>query len=520
MTFMAVLLTLEAILSTVRQSSDFRRFAFEQLWQDDHKVVFHHEQDPLNIDPEASKRIDGKTLCSRLGICVCKQPQVILFCQKLFKHMKGFFVKIGRIAGEARALLEGCYIVIHLRSHQQTMNEEDDSRELFFHVGYINFSTWHFSGPSLHRWMDDDVNKTTILTFGNPADGEDSPLHWINEIQTVWEFVSHHMNLDLAWNVQYKKILNDDAMVPRHLMPARYVEIGSFSEETSLWNGWQNEKPKRRNKKTNSKDNAEQVFRAVAGASSSKRARVDTGSAGDQSDQGKGEEEDLSMLVSEFLQELDHAEGLEDAQEANQDDSDSLETILAEMLDVLDSKDQESGMQEREADVPAIPEGLAATEPEHDLVALFDGLDDEDGPPNPERARPSERAPEVNLRRPKVPEDTIIVTTTIGELRYNSKLRFLRAHCYVHGSECRRQRQTTAGRKYGSGRPIGALVAWLQDGVNHSTQAEHVACGTASFQKRKEAREFFVRQGGSDRFLAYEREAKAAEGGDEPRWFN
>ena len=79
------------------------------------------------------------------------------------------------------------------------------------------------------------------------------------------------------------------------------------------------------------------------------------------------------------------------------------------------------------------------------------------------------RAAEVAERAPKVKELIIALPTLNGDIRFNHK-GFFRAHCHDpthnHGNHsCRRQRQATKGR-LGAGRPIGLLVAWLQE-ANH-----------------------------------------------------
>ena len=56
--------------------------------------------------------------------------------------------------------------------------------------------------------------------------------------------------------------------------------------------------------------------------------------------------------------------------------------------------------------------------------------------------------------------------TPYGEIRFNTAGEYLIAHCAVH-EKCHRQRTTRASDgetpiMLGQGRPIGALVAWLQ----------------------------------------------------------
>ena len=107
----------------------------------------------------------------------------------------------------------------------------------------------------------------------------------------------------------------------------------------------------------------------------------------------------------------------------------------------------------------------------------------------------------------------------LGELRYNNK-GFLRATCRQHvlGGQCRRQRQTTAGRNVfnPAGRPVGALILWLKNQKNHDTQVKHVGTTIGSYNDRKAAREWFKTLPGADAFLALERPREPGET-EEPR---
>ena len=93
---------------------------------------------------------------------------------------------------------------------------------------------------------------------------------------------------------------------------------------------------------------------------------------------------------------------------------------------------------------------------------------------------------------------------------------FLRAHCPAHGPTCTRQRQTTQGKSYGSGRPIGMLVAWLEDASRCKSKAEHVAQPPQAFLRRQAARELFQSWPGSGGMLGHERPQSAIESSEEP----
>ena len=109
-----------------------------------------------------------------------------------------------------------------------------------------------------------------------------------------------------------------------------------------------------------------------------------------------------------------------------------------------------------------------------------------------------------------------------GELRYNLTGEYIRAYCPCHEG-CVRQRATrphpspNTAISAGQGRPVGALVAWIQEARNHATKEAHVAAKTADFDTREAARlSFYTLQGGIEFAEEYEREQRDGEG-DEPR---
>ena len=125
-----------------------------------------------------------------------------------------------------------------------------------------------------------------------------------------------------------------------------------------------------------------------------------------------------------------------------------------------------------------------------------------------------DRKQEAAPRKAKVPEIVFMIPKGLGALRFNSVGNFMRAHCPYH-EKCTRQRQTTAGR-FGAGRPIGALLAWLEEGAKTKDRTHHMAVSTPSFSVRSTARETFYTWAGAKEFSANERAKYSSESGDEP----
>ena len=94
--------------------------------------------------------------------------------------------------------------------------------------------------------------------------------------------------------------------------------------------------------------------------------------------------------------------------------------------------------------------------------------------------RPGDRrvAPRVNVN------PVYEVPPGPGTLVFNMVASSLDAHCRQpgHGDGCRLNRTVKAGRKANGsqGRPVGLLMAWLEDAANHPTRAAHLAAARAA----------------------------------------
>lgn len=90
------------------------------------------------------------------------------------------------------------------------------------------------------------------------------------------------------------------------------------------------------------------------------------------------------------------------------------------------------------------------------------------------------------------------------------------AFCLYHSGHCRRTRTTKASElrgKAGQGRPIGTLMAWLEQGSQFETAQAHSANCRPKYDDRKRARErFCALTGGKDWAASYERPLREGEG--------
>ena len=463
----------------------------------------------LTISDEATARITGRTACAQLGICLCQKPEVLVFCKRLFQNMKGYFVKRNKVLSRERALLEGGYIVVRFSS-----SGLEGHPVHWFHVGYTNFRTWHFSGMRLNLVRDRaQLPDTRLLCLGQPGAVDDVPesneMH--KQVMTIFEFAASRLDLNAAWTVQYWSILSDARAVSPNLMPARFVEVEADGDEvTTLWHGWDQHRPGRR--------------RVDGAAPPQKQARVAGGRAAaplQQAHVGEPSGDPFADALQEALDNLELDASAEQLEEEDDKLEDELANLLAKILEEEEQADEVPAVPaDLEPDEPPRPRGAGGVVEEGELEVLLRGVDDNyaaavqpaaaeeegrDGEAAAAGARPRAPAEPGAARRAKIHEPSFALPHGGGELRYNTG-GFRRAHCPRHGLHCTRQRKTTAGKRAGAGRCVGALTAWLQQSARYATAAEHVAARTASHNDRLAARDYLATLPGSSTVFGYERD--------------
>lgn len=104
----------------------------------------------------------------------------------------------------------------------------------------------------------------------------------------------------------------------------------------------------------------------------------------------------------------------------------------------------------------------------------------------------------------------------LGEIRYYPAHKIMIAFCgqrsSEHAPDCRMQRTTAPkGDLPSGGRPIGHLIAWLQQGSNFDCACSHKHAALISLEQRKSARAYFQTLPNWERFAAFERPQRPSE---------
>lgn len=101
---------------------------------------------------------------------------------------------------------------------------------------------------------------------------------------------------------------------------------------------------------------------------------------------------------------------------------------------------------------------------------------------------------------------TVLEIAGLGELRYYHQTGMMAAACLKHSSsDCRKSATTRPKTSRHAGRPIGHLVAWLQQQSNYNCQSTHVHACLPSHSERVAARAFFSGLQDSAEWLGWEK---------------
>lgn len=489
-----------------KNASTLRKSDLESIWEKDHKPILSADQPKLLVDQASTSKIDGLTICAQLGVCLCQKPEVAQFCNKLIAHMKPLFNMISKnVPSENRSLLEAGYIVAGFA-------KDGEHDNYFFHMGYLNFQRWHCTGIRLYKRRFNEQDHTLLLSVGDPQSHDDyDPEAWLNEVSTIFAFVKQVLDLAERWYLHFYSILLDDAakVVPFHEMPSRFVDVRSLMEPVLLWKGLAVEtaKPKRQSSLFKAGASKTHVPLNSSATRPSKKAKAKAMAVADglhsQRDADGVDLDSVGHLAILMEEDMNEIEACNEDAEQPPDPEEALAKFVEDELGVTskDNHDHQrpngTGHDDLNSDHELddddvnvnVPEELAAQEThgEWDFLMEDDVLQ---GMPQESRVPRKERVAESTGRAPKQHEPMIIVPG-LGELRFSERGNFLRAVCAWHGPECKRQRQATRGRKRGSGRPVGALIAWLRAGATCKDQLNHVCETTATFDQRKSARDWF-----------------------------
>ena len=134
-----------------RLDGQLRLSDLEDKWLEDHRLVQHEEQKPLQVLPEKQFTLSH---CAKLGVCVCQQggKSAVAMTHKLVAHTKQCHPgTYKQPSAEREAYAEGL-VVVELASEELGPNTlySQGAKVIYLHAGHTNFTTWESTCTRLH----------------------------------------------------------------------------------------------------------------------------------------------------------------------------------------------------------------------------------------------------------------------------------------------------------------------------------------------------------------------------------
>ena len=525
-------------------SSCFRGFGrgllgdLEKAWSHRTRKITEDECEDFARVPSTPERA---TLCRQLMFCVCSEAgqEVFHLHQNLLAWMKPHLrakakaVPPGTTPPKQKVMLkppgrlqmEGGFLILRLLP-QQPMRQAAassvasssrdtggswklalarralaDARGLrFFHVGYINYSTFHFSGLELFCKEQHENGEHDLVVGPQPTFSRSLP------------FLHARVDLSFAWHCDFLLLESTDAVVLEADMAAGAMRAAPFPDipACTVWKGQHMER-------------LDRIARAQDRAPGRAGGRRNRRSERQQQQAPEPEVQVPAALADLYSDEdlplSDLVRGpLEADEEAQLPEADEVETRVARHLEAEEageaaSTGRASGSRKRATS--AVHE--AAPAESRRRVA-----DPAAGPVEPPPVPPAEHAG----RRPGARTQTEVrFQTPIGNIVYYPRRgktpAAMSAFCTNPAHEdCRRSRTTEASSsalRPGQGRPLGSLYAWLQMGQEVGTREEHIKWTFPNLSARRQARAELMQLPGANGFSTHERQKREDEIEDEPQ---
>lgn len=490
--------------------------------------------------------------CHGLGICVCTEKPDAHHCWvNLRTFLKQIFWKRKKIASVPRQLLQKYLVFVEFIGHwppevnqsvgvgqgeewenlyeMEVQHEETDAShqrpvaELYFHIGRMNFKTWHGSMIQMER-AEDYETEPGVLHLQPKEQSDDGP-----PVFTDLQMFGNVFPLALQWRMRFLTLSAD----PKHWSleqdgTVAVVEIPDASE-FMVWQGSENEykrrkaelaarreaaerkrRPRTKGDKKHTKKKVKKSKKDVMKTNKrfgAKLKRKPLQTSKDHADDLEGQAEpiraipyeasdDENDVAEEDNSDIDNQnEGHTEQDPGDQDRSPTVSDVESVLdLDDLSHEFSSDKVGDREPSV-VIPEPAPQTVPED--VAQ----EHAPPPPIPETHRPRKTG------GTRSSEDVYTLQVRhFGEIRYNERAKTMQAVCRNPGHEdCRKTKTTDPKSKNSSGRPLGFLIAWLEDCFGWDTKLNHVHSCKPSLESRQKAREWFERNSTNPDFGTFEK---------------
>ena len=367
---------------------------------------------------------------------------------------------------------------------------------LYFHIGYMNFSNWHFAGLELEVAHVENNGSVHLSVPEQPV------------FHRILPFLRDRVNMKCSWSISFLQIRSTNDMVAAtELVPGKviadlYTEVPKFK----VWHGSDAEcfNRQRRSRTRHGSKEKKQETEKKAGAKKPK-IKIPLGI-----EDAYGEDEIIDGILA-----------LNDEEEGLESDRESIGTVVDGGTSEEDVPDMSGAghhgfkvwshaKAKSSAKVKLPPKKNASSS---SSVPHSKSTASASAPP---KAGPIEKA---ELAEPisKVKTGTEVrfdLPGGIGRLCFYPNSNSFSAFCPKH-VDCRRSRTAKPGSSRGQGRPLGHLLAWLSQAADYPDHTEHVKFCLPSLENRQEGRRLLQTVPGWESFANYERPKRAGES-DEP----
>lgn len=506
-------------------------------WQRRGRLLRHREQPPITFEKHRLSEMFQTSKCFRRGICHCDAGprrelnaavQAVSFEDRWIQKMKPlFWARTNKETQKkekslGRTLLENAELIV--RVHGSRCEPSEDA---FWHLGYGNFSSWRFAVLCLA--LKEEAGDRVVLQALSTTDSVSMLLDAAKDSLDLTQAQEASFYAIAKTDQHGAGVVRADEMLPQIVLAERcpWGDLGV------IWRGAAEEiKPKPIATSSESRARPEPRRGACSAVQAGPRtvevsgielvlpsAAPELGRLGRQDDDvpdipnvedkaavveleeddSADDASDKRSAASSHTSDGDYGDGTDVEQQSKGGEEDAQDASDAEAERLLELFEQEEDA-EAEGNPDAAEE--VPVEPEAAAVALAPGEEADRRPRGPEAA--------LGLRRPGLPEVAYVLPGNNGEIRYNTNSDVFRALCPYH-EDCHRQRAAFEGRS-GQGRPLGALLRWVQQGDGLPSRQEHMKLRVDTHENRLRARRELLLMHNVQTITQYERRQRPGEG--------
>lgn len=449
----------------------------DEFWDSKHNVIYHSASRLVGVNVDQSP-------CSKIGFCVCKEPGSVAL--ELMHRMVRLCTSHFTTAADGSNMLTDGFLVARFRlapagSSQEACPVSSPQplvTEAWVHIANATTGVhnMHFLKLENPRLVPEDASLLCLDVHfsGVEAQWQDCLMYFVDLMPNLQASLS--LSVFRLIDDAHCRVLDDVCFAEVEVL-AEPVIIGGKSEH-SLWRGRDDERLLRRKRKQ-SFVGTSHASTSTSGPSGQTQAASSASGVGSSTNYGPVD------VASHFA--LTNVAALDDPNAVSGENSDSSPAHSgsgSDSGDEISSVPSDSDYSKSDISVAGVG---AALDPKD-----FEDSEDEFTQHVPE-SQSVGPVPESAFRFPQ-PRFDLFIDGFAHSIRYHTNGSRLIAYCGKHKNCVLTRTVRCSGAARGDGAPLGRLMTFLQDAVNHADKESHFGAPPASFETRSMAREdLFVR---------------------------